>query len=214
MSFPSKKFDVELPTNGGISICLIGASRSGKTTMMKYLYKKYFTKYITTMFSMNSHASIYKDFDEKVIVSPEYHSELIEEAHEINSMCSNKFNFCFIVDDYVDSKIKSDPTITRALTLYRNAGVNSIFCMQDPTLLNPTGRNNANYILIFKQQTPKKWESVIKEFLSMWLPVGMTMREMIDFCVKCTMDHQFFFIDNIKGEVFISKLSASQVASC
>lgn len=214
MSFPSKRFELELPSNGGISLCLIGASRSGKTTMMKYLYKKHFCKYITTMFSMNSHASIYKDLDEKVIVCPEYHSELIEEAHEINSLTSNKFNFCFIVDDYVDTKIKSDPTITRTLTLYRNAGINSMFCMQDTTLLNPVGRNNANYIFIFKQQTAKKWEAVIKEFLSMWLPTGMTMREMVDFCVKCTADHQFFCIDNIKGEIFVSKLSASQIASC
>lgn len=214
MSFPSKRFELELPSNGAVSICLIGASRSGKTTMMKYLYKKYFCKCITTMFSMNSHAEIYKDLDEKVIISPEYHAELIEDAHEINSMTSNKFKFCFIVDDYVDAKIKGDPTITRALTLYRNAGINSMFCMQDTTLLNATGRNNSNFIFIFKQQTPKKWEAVIKEYLSMWLPTGMTMREMVDFCAKCTVDHQFFFIDNIKGEIYISKLSASQVASC
>ena len=63
MPFESKRFDLTLPTNGGISISLIGASRSGKTTLLKYIYKTHFQKYITTMFSMNRQADIYKDLD-------------------------------------------------------------------------------------------------------------------------------------------------------
>jgi hypothetical protein len=51
---------------------------------------------------------------------------------------------------------------------------------------------------------------VIKEFLGMWLPTDMTMREAIEFVRKATEDHHFFFIDNIKGECYISKLTIEQ----
>lgn len=210
MPFESKRFDLTLPANGGISISLIGASRSGKTTLLKYIYKTYFQKYITTMFSMNRQADIYKDLDERVMISDRFHSELLREAHEINSICDNKYPFLFISDDYVDPKIKNDPEITRAMTIYRNANVSTIFSFQGRTLMSAVGRNNSNYIVVLKQQTPLEWENVIKEFLSMWLPTGMTMREMIEFCKQATMDHQFFFIDNIEGKCYLSKLTRAQ----
>ena len=211
MTFESRKFDLELPTNGGISILLCGASRSGKTTLMKYLYKKFFTKHVCCMFSMNRHADIYSDLDSKVIVSDRFHSELLREAHEINTLCDNKYPFLFISDDYVDLKIKNDPEISRCMTIYRNANISSIWSFQGRTLMSAVGRNNANYIVVLKQQTPLEWINVIKEFLSMWLPTGMTMKEMVEFCRLATTDHQFFFIDNIEGKCYLSKLSKAQI---
>jgi len=210
MSFPAKSFELTLPTNGGCSIALIGASRSGKTTLLKYLYNEYFTKHITIMFSMNPQADIYKDLDPKVIISEEFHSSLMKEAHTLNKLTDNKYPFLFISDDFVNNKIKNDPEITRCLTIYRNSLTSSIFSFQGRTLLSAVGRNNMNYIAILKQQTPMEWVNVIKEFLSMWLPVGMTMAEMVRFCQEATVDHQFFFIDNIKGECYLTKLSREQ----
>jgi hypothetical protein len=189
---------------------LIGASRSGKTTLLKYLYKTHFSKYITTMFSMNRHADIYEDLSDKVMVADKFHHELLRESHEINSLCGNKFPFLFISDDYVDHSIKNNPEITRAMTIYRNANVSSIWSFQGRTLMSAVGRNNANYICVLKQQTPMEWENVIKEFLSMWLPTGMTMKEMVDFCKMATVDHQFFMIDNIEGKCFLTKLTKEQ----
>lgn len=209
--FSSKKFSLELPTNGGVSIALIGASRSGKTTMMKYLYKKHFPKHISVMCSMNPQADIYKDFSSKVIVSTKYDPTILSDMHKINTKLNNKFPFLFISDDYVDRKIKNDQEITRCLTIMRNANVNSIFSFQGRTLMSAVGRMNINYICIFKQQTPMEWKNVIDEYLGMWLPLGMKMEEKIEFCKLATQDHQFFCIDNVKGECFLSKLTASQI---
>ena len=205
-----KAFDIELPTNGGTAFGLIGASRSGKTTLMKYLYRTYFKRHITVMTTMNPHADIYSDLDAKVLIANEYHPELLHEFHELNSLSGNRYPFLFISDDFVNPKIKSDGEVTRALTIYRNAGLSSIWSFQGRTLMSAVGRNNLNYIAVLKQQTPREWEAVIKEFLSMWLPTGMTMREMVDFCRMATEDHQFFFIDNIKGECYLTKLSRAQ----
>ena len=211
MSFPVAKFSVELPDNGGTSWLLCGSSRSGKTTFMKHIYKTYFKKSITTMFSMNRHADIYKDMDKKVIVSDKFLPEIIAEAHEINTIADNKYPFLFISDDYVDSAIKHSPEITRLLTIHRNANISSIFSFQGRTLVNSVGRNQVNYVAIFKQQTPKEWKAIIEEFLDMWLPLDMTMPEKIAFCAEATSDHQFFFIDNIKCCCYISKLTKAQI---
>lgn len=205
-SFPSKRLNIELPTNGGTSWALLGASRSGKSTMMKHIYKKYFTSHITIMFSQNLHADIYKDLGDKVIVSDEYYPELLQEAHHINAETGNKFPFLFINDDMVSNKLKNDMEITRLLTLYRNAGMSSIQSFQGRVLMNAVGRNQINYVAIFKQQTAREWFNVIKEYLEGWLPEGMTMPEKIRWCMAATQSHQFIFIDNIKNECYISKL--------
>jgi ABC-type cobalamin/Fe3+-siderophores transport system ATPase subunit len=210
MSLEIRHFDLTLPTNGGVSFGLIGASRSGKTTLMKYLFRTYFKKHITVMSTMNPHADIYEDLDSSVLVCNDYHPELLREFHELNSATGNKYPFLFISDDFVNPKIKNDGEVTKALTIYRNAGVSSIWSFQGRTLMSAVGRNNLNYIAVLKQQTPREWEAVIKEFLSMWLPTGMTMREMIEFCRLATEDHQFFFIDQIAGCCYLTKLSPEQ----
>lgn len=208
----ARSFNIELPTNGGsaVSFILCGCSRSGKTTLMKYLYRKYFKKHITTMFSLNAHADIYKDLSSKTIVAPEFLPELLDEIHSINVRTDNHYPFLVISDDFVGGRIKNDEQITRLLTVYRNAGISSIFSFQGRTLLNPTGRQNANYVAIMKQQTPHDWINVLKEFLDTYMPLGMTYPEKIKYCNQATKDHQFFFIDNIKGECYITKLSKSQ----
>jgi hypothetical protein len=76
--------------------------------------------------------------------------------------------------------------------------------------MSAVGRNNANYICVLKQQTPLEWENVIKEFLSMWLPTGLTMKEMVEYCKMATVDHQYFVIDNIEGKCFLTKLTREQ----
>jgi len=179
---------------------------------MKYIVKYYLLRHVKVMFSMNPHAAIYKDMPRDTIVCNTYRPELIREAHELNRLCNNKYPFLFICDDYVDSKIKNDPEITRLLTLYRNANMSSLQCFQRATLMSATGRNNTNYIFIFKQNTASNYEDIVKEFLSMYLPSTMTIREMVEFCVKALDDHCFFVVDTVGGECYLSKLSAEQLA--
>jgi ABC-type cobalamin/Fe3+-siderophores transport system ATPase subunit len=214
MSFGKRYFEISMPTDGkmGCSMALIGASRSGKTTFMKYIIKNHFAKHITVMFSQNPHADIYSDLGKKIIVCDTYHPELLRETHELNKECDNKYPFLFISDDMVDPKMKGDVEITRALTIYRNANISTLFSFQGRTMMNAVGRNNLNYVAIFKQQTPLEYENVVKEFLSMWLPQHLTMKQMVSFVMRATQDHHFFFIDNIEGCCYISKLAPHQIA--
>ena len=164
------------------------------------------------MFSQNSHADIYKDMPKNVIVSDTYYPELLAEEHAINHATKNKFNFLNVFDDYVDHKVKNDPEITRSLSIYRNSAQSIIQSFQGRTMMSAIGRAQCNYVIIGAQQTPLDWFNVLKEFLSMHLPLDMTLKEQIDFCKKATANHQFFCIDNIKGECYLTKLTKSQIS--
>lgn len=210
MSFPHGYFDVELPTDGATSWALIGASRAGKSTLLKYILKRFFKREIITMFTMNPHADMYKTLPNHYLVSDEYTPELIHDAYMINKMTDNKYKFLFVSDDYVDHRIKNDAEVTRLLTIYRNCGLSSIFSFQGRTLMNATGRNNINYIAIFKQNTAKEYEDVVRDYLMMWLPSDMTVRQAVEFVMRMTQHHHFFFIDNIKGKCYLSRLNEVQ----
>jgi ribosomal protein S19 len=209
----AKPFEITLPTNGGVSFILCGASRSGKTCLMRYLYKEFFDKHISLMFSLNTQADIYKSMSKKTIVSPEFLPEILSDCHTINVKSGNKYPFLIISDDFVGGQIKNAEEVTRLLTVYRNANMSSIFSFQGRTLINPTGRASCNYIAILAQQTPQAWHNVCKEYLDGYLPMSLTMPEKIRYCQEATRSHQFFFIDNIIGECYISKLSMAQMAT-
>jgi hypothetical protein len=211
MSFPSKKFDLDMPTNGGCSIGLIAASRSGKSTLMKYIYHKHFKDHITIMFSQNAPADIYKDLPKKVIVSTEYFPDLLRDAHTLNVETDNKYKMLFISDDYIGHDIKNDKEITKLLTIYRNANMSSIFSFQGRVLVSSVGRNQLNYILIGKQNTNQEWENILKEILRAYMPEGLTLKEMVRFCIAATAHHQFFMLDTLKNECYLTKLSAEQM---
>ena len=210
MSFPTKPFDITLPTNGGTSWALIGSSRSGKTTLLKYIYKTYYSKHISIMFSMNAQADIYKDIPKNVMVTDHFYPELIKECHQINTISGNKYPFWICTDDFVDKAIKNSPEITRMLTIYRNANMSCVQSFQGRTLMSAVGRNSCNYICVLKQNTTQEWERVIKEFLSMYLPPGMSMAQMVAFCQEATKDYQFFFINSLDGVCFLTKVTRAQ----
>ena len=208
--FETRPFNMTPPSNGGISIALIGASRSGKTTVLKYIYNRFFREHIGVMFSQNNHADIYKDLPKKLMISPEYYPEIIRDMYQINNHTENKFKFLIVSDDFVNTKIKHDPEVLRALTLYRNTGLSSVWSFQGRSLMNSVGRNNVNYIAVLKQNTPLEALNVVKEYLNGYFPIGMTYSEKVKFFMEATQDHQFFFIDNIEGVCYLTKLTPEQ----
>lgn len=212
MTFPTGEFKVDIhPELGGSTWVLVGAGKSGKTTLLKYILKMYYLDHIKTFFTMNPQAEIYKTLKEDITVSPVYFPELIREASQINKINENKFQFLFVSDDYVDTKIKNDKEVEKCMTIHRNANISSIWSFQGRTLVSAIGRANANYVAVLRQQTPQQWEQVIKEFLNSYLPLHLTMNQKIQYCTKATENHQFFFIDNIDSKCYLTKLKPWQV---
>jgi hypothetical protein len=211
-SIPHKPFALEMLDNGAVSIGLIGASRSGKSSCMKYIYKKYYRKHIGVMFSLSDHNDIYKDMSRKLIIANDFQPSVLREMYLCNHGTDNKYKFLAILDDVNGGKSKSDQEVTRLLTLYRNSYIDAMICNQSPTLINAVGRANLNYLCLFSFNSASEIEKTIKFYLNTYFPTSLKMSEKIQMYKKLTEDHHFFFLNNLEGTCCLCKLSPEQLA--
>lgn len=212
VNIPDKKFSLTLPTNGGVSFILLGASRSGKTTLMKYLLDHYAKKQFLFFTSFSDHNDIYKDMPKRTMAMSEFFPSVIKDFYTLNHTCKNKYKAMFVYDDAIGSKLKNDPQITKLLTIYRNSWMSSLFSAQSPTLVSPAGRSNGNYIFLFKLNASKEIELTVKDFLTAHLPTSMRMSEKIQWYQQATADHHFLVIDNINATICRCRLTPDQIA--
>jgi tRNA A37 threonylcarbamoyladenosine biosynthesis protein TsaE len=203
MSVDTKALEVELPEQktGGVSFCLIGSTRSGKTTLLKHIVDKYFPKHIKVLMSNSIHAPIYKEIDD-CIKSPVYSHKVIKEGYEINRKTNNHYRICYILDDVVDKK--NDKELMKLLTIYRNSGLSTIISLQSPILMNTTGRGNVNFVCLGKMNSDENIEKVVRMYLMSFL-TGKIDDKIRQYKIL-TEDHYWFMVDNLEGTVYRFKI--------
>lgn len=156
--------------NSGNSICLIGSSKAGKSTVMMALFNKYFNnkKMLSVLFSINSHIPIYKNNGDLVKVNKFVNEseKLIKNMKKINMDSSppNKWNFCILLDDIVDARYSR--VLNALLLAYRNSNFSSVISIQYPKLLSKSARCSANNLLFFSQNLQEGIEVILKSFLA------------------------------------------------
>jgi len=202
-----KKFKLDIDKDlGGCSIAIYGATKSGKTYAMKYILDEYFKKYINIFMSNSLHNKTYDKMINKMVTSESFQNELISDCYHINKGTKNHYDFNVILDDIVDEK--NDDELKKLLTIYRNSNVSCILTAQVTTLLNPTCRANINFVLFFKLGNDEQIEKCIKSYLNSYMPSRCkTMLEKIQEYKKLTEDHHFIMLDNLKGEIYRSKIN-------
>jgi hypothetical protein len=198
-------FHCELPTNGGCSFLLLGSGRSGKSTFMKWLYHHYFKKHITVCMTMSSQAEMYKDFNKGIVLCPEYKGQIINDMYQINKETKNHYDFLAIVDDCPITK--NDKELMKTLTIYRNSGISAIISNQELSLFNATARSNITFACLFRLNSDMAIEKCVKSYLRSYFPSSMNLNEMIRSYRKLTEDHHFFFINNLTGQVVLTKIN-------
>ena len=198
-----REFQVEMPEQktGGVSFALLASTRAGKTSLLKYILKKYFDKHITILMSNSIHAPIYKEIDDP-IKSPVYSPRIIKEGYEINRKCNNHYPFLFVLDDVVDKKF--DKELLKLLTIYRNSGLSTIISVQSPVLLNTASRGNINFVCLGKLNSDESIEKVIRMYLMSYL--NGKMPEKVRTYKMLTEGHHFFMINNLDGSVYRFKI--------
>ncbi len=210
--YPVKEFAFERDCNKAMRACtfaIIGSSKSGKTTFLKYLIKKYFTDEIKILHTQSPAAEIYEDIKKECVFIPAFIPDIVKETYKINKETKNHYNFLHIIDDVVGAK--NNIQMTKALCLYRNSGISTIVCGQDMMMLSSNGRANVNYVCLFYQNTDGRIEDNIKAFLRSYFPRSLSMDEKIMLYKALTADHSFLFIDNLNNTITRFKLKASQV---
>lgn len=185
--------------NSGNSVCLIGSSKSGKSTAMMGLFKKYFNnnKYISTLFSINSHIPIYKSSGDLIKVNKFINEseKMIKDMKKINmnSEPPNKWRFCILLDDIVDARYSR--VLNALLLTYRNANFSSLISIQYPKLLSKSARCSANNLLFFSQNLQEGIETILRSFLGAeFSKLGVTkFNDQISLYRKLTNDHAFLY---------------------
>ena len=210
--FPVTEFVFERDERKALSACsfgIIGSSKSGKTTFLKYLLAKHFQDDLKLLMSMSPQADIYTSLKKNCVFSPAYIPDIIKVCYKINKATKNHYPFLVICDDVIGAK--NDPQMTKLLCLYRNSRMSSITCGQDLTLLSATGRANCNFICLFWQNTDNRVEDNIKSFLRSYFPRGLSIDEKIQLYKKLTAEHCFLFIDNLNNTIQRCRLKPNQI---
>jgi GTPase SAR1 family protein len=210
--FPIQDFTFERDERHNMNACsfaVIGSSKSGKTTFIKYLLKKQFDDDIKILFTQSLHNDIYTSMKQKMLVAPGYIPDVVKTCYKINKATKNHYKFLMVIDDLIGAK--NDKEMTKLLCLYRNSACSAIVSGQDITLLSPTGRANCNYMCLFYQNTDARCEDNVKQFLRSYFPRNLTMDEKIELYKRLTADHAFLFIDNLNNTIVRCRLKPNQL---
>lgn len=194
-------FDLPEQETGGVSILMIGSTRSGKTTILKHLVNKYFEKHLGVLMSPNIHAPVYEGF--KMPTSPEYLPSVINECYKINKETKNHYPFLVVLDDVVNKKF--DRELLKLFTVHRNAGVSAIQCIQSPILLNSAMRGNINIVMLGYMNSDESVEKVVRMFCYASI-AGHNIEAKIHEYKRLTSDHHWLLLNNLTGEFFRFKL--------
>ena len=200
---PDKRFVLHPPSGGGMSIAMIGSTRSGKSTMLAHILQCYFKDHIGVLMTNSPQGDVYKKMD--IPQSPQFLPRIIKDMAIINKETKNKYDFLVCLDDIV-TKSKFHPEILKLLAIYRNSNMSAIINVQALTLMNAAGRTNCNVVMLFKQNTDAEIDRCIKTFLSSYFPKNVRMADKIRWFRENTMDHHLIVVDTLNNEVYRTKL--------
>jgi len=201
---------IELPDpKFGVSFVLCGSTRSGKTTILNYLYKTYFKNHISVLMSNSLNSDAYDMLKKSCATSDFYHPEILKEMYKINHATKNHYEFFAIIDDVPDKR--EDPEMKRLMCIYRNSRISSIICAQTATMINKMARSNINWVFLGRMNSSSEIERNVKDYLQGHLPTTMKMTEKIRLYKEWTSNYQWIVLDNINGHMFLTKLQPSQI---
>jgi AAA+ ATPase superfamily predicted ATPase len=193
----------------GVSFLLVGSTRSGKTSLLNFIYNKYFKKHISVLMSNSLNSDAYDFVKQYAILSDMYHPEMITELYKINHGSNNHYKFCIILDDL--TSVKNDKEYKRLLCVMRNQRISCVVSAQGISLFDKTARGNINIVCCGRMNSDAEKEKVIKEYLLSYFPKNLNMAEKITLYTKMTADHWFICIEQIEGSVFRTKLRPEQM---
>lgn len=193
----------------GCSIVMIGSTRSGKTTLLNYLFKKHFSKYISCLMSGSLNSGSYKLLEKSCIVSDMFHGEVLKDMYLINHKTKNHYKFCAIIDDITDHK--GDKETLKLFTIYRNSRISTILCAQATTMMSKTTRANINVVCLGRLNNDSEIEAVIKNYLTSFFPTKLFMAEKIGLYRQLTDDHHWLILNQVDNDIFRTKLAPTQV---
>lgn len=202
---------IKLDHGTGNTGALIGSSKSGKSTAMMEIYRKYYRSdkdNIVTLFAQNSHASVYRD--SRLIVTDELGAtatKYIALEKKINQKTKNEYRFVSLIDDFIN--VRFNTLVNESIMSYRNSNISSWICIHSAKTLSRTARSSVNWVLLFNSNLPENIEDIVKVFLrpafrAMGVRDEHDQTELYRFC---TQAHGFIQFHPSTGDVSFHRLS-------
>lgn len=201
---PIRTFHLNIPDpeTGGMTVALIGSTRSGKTTLLKHILDKEFDDHLGVLFTPSLHATIYKDV-KGLAKAPDYFPRVIDECYKINKETKNHYPFLMVLDDVVTAKF--DRTLMKSFTIYRNSCITTIMSVQNPIIFNSTTRGNFMAVLLGYLNSDEACERVIRMFCFTAIK-GKNIEEKIHEYKRLTSGHFWLYIDHLSGDIYRFRL--------
>lgn len=190
------------------SVGIFAIRRSGKSTLIKYIYPYIYKQFDIVIFLSNSiHNKIY-DFVKGPKFS-DYYPELVHDIIKFNEKCDNLFTICIITDDLVSYRNKNSDDMLQLFVRGRNVKIAPILSSQGITLVNNQSRNNLDYAIIGNFPSTAARLTVINNFISGSIEVPKTLKKKTEredyynqFILHHTSNHGFIILDNIEHKVY------------
>jgi len=166
------------------SMGIIGARRSGKSYMIKHLYRYYLKQqyHATFVYTSIANAPFYEEFIESYSEDgtvftdppPDDFLDIIDAAQaELQSRGKPKLRYLVIIDDLITDNMRHDENISEIFTRGRHTNMSIIFASQSTTALHPKWRGNLDYAVIFNVIRFNERDFLIKEYMGdMELPIA------------------------------------------
>lgn len=204
-----KLSDLYLPEhvgNSGACMQILGSSRSGKTVLLKDLYRKTKLKKLPGVLFSNSLSSpSYDYFRDKLGCMYDFNPEAVQLLVNYNRRTKNAYQFVVLIDD--ENSAKEQKEMKNLMMTHRNNNVNTIFCSQSYANLNKGSRGSVSYAFLGAFNTDEAIEDALTKYVGSFLEGSL--QEKIDLYRDLTDDHNFLFLNNFTGELSTYKAELS-----
>lgn len=185
------------------SLILSGSRKSGKTTIILYLYERLLEHFdIVVFFSFSLHNDLYANIQEPKF--DRYNSQIFEDLFYFQKKTKNAFSICVLMDDMIGDQMKNDDGIMNLYVRGRNSNISVLISTQHMNLMRNTNRANCSFIIFGKTNSPASRLTLIEDYL---LPIIKIPKELgiktktakIEYLdqwvINYTKDHNFIVID-------------------
>jgi hypothetical protein len=201
---------IEMPDGKfGVSLMFLGSTRSGKTTLLNYFFKRHFMNHISILMSNSLNSDAYDFLKKHTITSDYYFPEILKDCYKINHETKNNYEFMAIIDDVPDKR--EDQEMKRLLTIYRNSRISCMICAQVNTMINKMARSNINYVFLGRMNSSSEIEKNLKDYLQGHLPTNWKMTQKIQWYKQTCENYTWIVLDQINGHMFLTRLLPGQL---
>lgn len=196
------KLDIPSHDKTGASTILFGSSKSGKTTLLKYILNTSYNlnQYISFLCSPSIHSRSYKKVNAKVLRVPFYSDKLLKALTKIQRETKNKYAFLMSTDDVID--IKNNKSLLKLILTMRNSNISSLVCLQSITLLSKNARHNINNAIFLRQNNNEAIVEAMDRFLGSYKPFsGLRMDDKVTMYRDITKDYGFIYLNSLNDRL-------------